>query len=146
MANPYAISEIKFSYAVLFNIAGNMQYEGEIWNSICNNVNNFTRYLGDRDILGGIIYAEGVSYFKEDRFILKEEKKKVINLPPPPSPPVQPPPKHYPFPNNANQNAYVPPPYINPHPQPPPKHNHPPRPPKKQNAASIHKKPPINYS
>lgn len=28
VANPYAISEIKFSYAVLFTISGNQQYDG----------------------------------------------------------------------------------------------------------------------
>lgn len=135
VANPYAISEIKFSYAVLFTIAGNRQYEGEIWNSICNNVNNFTRYLGDRDILGGIIYAEGVSYFKEDRFILKEEKKKIINIPPPP--PVQSPPQNYASGSNAYQNTYVPPPYIDPYPQPPPKKKSAPPPPPKRNSVPV---------
>lgn len=63
---------MSFSYAALFTISGNREYSDEIWNSICNNINNFTRYLGDRDILGGIIYTDVVRYFKEEKFMIKE--------------------------------------------------------------------------
>lgn len=50
---------------MLFNISGRTELGGEIWNSICNNYNNFIRYLGDRDIVGGIIYTEEPRYFSD---------------------------------------------------------------------------------
>ena len=151
--NPYAIPETIFSYGVLFTISGTHEYQDEIWNSLCNNINNFTRYLGDRDILGGIIYSEVVRYFKEEKFTVKDEKKKLIDPPKAPIAPVQPVNNPYsgqnghPYPQqnvgNFGQQGYVPPnqyvyppqqpqPQIRPpqpHPQPQPKPLRNPQPP-----------------
>jgi hypothetical protein len=48
-----------------------------VWSSICNNINNFARYLGDRDLIGCCVFGEKPRYFSGGEWITKKSKKQL---------------------------------------------------------------------
>ena len=76
-SNPYLQLSVQ-NYAVLFNLDVSGSMSGSKWNSVCQSVDKFVEYLGDRDLIAAMVFNNQVkllSSISEDDELLRNMRR-----------------------------------------------------------------------